>query len=413
MTSMRRTTPFETTHHPAQVDQPWGLYPSMLIALSVTLFGLQTTRCLAEPAEVKRTSFLYAEPVGVSRALGQIQAGAIVDTTGGRYGPWIEVRVKTGPSGWMQSLDLIGTSSSGTAPNLPVALTAPAAVLAKGAPPSAALEASLVSAGTPGMSELVRAGTFAVSTDTARGFGFSGGLELIKLPRAARRVATNHELTAPIEPTIALEKTMGQSFAIKQLAGRTLSADIAVQHYINLLGRWLSAESARPDMEWTFAVVDDGGFDAFSAPGGYVFVTQGLFDRVENEAELAGILAHEIAMVAGRFHLRGGLINTPVSADQLEADILATELCARTGIEANGLKALLNRLSEKGWFQKGPFQPLISRTPDPKARLAHLQEVMGSRMDSLEVSPTRRIPDRLNELKTQSLEASASAAKTQ
>src|SRR5690606_3960446 len=59
----------------------------------------------------------------------------------------------------------------------------------------------------------------------------------------------------------------------------------------------------RPQLAWTFGVLDDPGFNAFAAPGGYVFVTKGLVDRVD-EAELAGILAHEISHVTGRHHLQ-------------------------------------------------------------------------------------------------------------
>ena len=62
-------------------------------------------------------------------------------------------------------------------------------------------------------------------------------------------------------------------------------------------------QSGRPQLPWTFGVLDDPGFNAFAAPGGYVFVTKGLVDRVD-EAELAGILAHEITHVTERHHLQ-------------------------------------------------------------------------------------------------------------
>lgn len=414
------------------LPKPLSLRPPLQIPVQTCVLGarlgltigaallvcLATPLSQAAPVQLLRATNLYSDPVGVSRVLGQINAGAVVDTTGGRYGPWVEVRVKTGPAGWVQALDLAMPDSGGTAPPLPasMAVATSQATTASDARPvaaSAAMDAAMVSANTPGMNELVRASTFAVSTETARAFGFSGGLELVKLPRAARRTPANVVQTPPIEPTNALKKTMGQSFAAKLLAGRTLVTDVAVQHYINLLGRWLSAESTRPDLDWTFAVVNDTGFNAFSAPGGYVFVTQGLLERVESEAELAGILAHEIVMVAGRFHLRGGVIDTPGLPDQLEADVLATELCARTGLEANGLSVLLKRLADRGWFQKGPYQPMIASVPDAKTRLAHISDGIEGRFDNLEVAPTRRIPDRLAELKTQLMDKVPRAAAPQ
>ena len=51
-------------------------------------------------------------------------------------------------------------------------------------------------------------------------------------------------------------------------------------------------------------MLDDPGFNAFAAPGGYVFVTKGLVERVADEAELAGILAHEITHVRSKHHLQ-------------------------------------------------------------------------------------------------------------
>ena len=386
----------------------WRLWAATGVTL---LSSLLAPLSLAEPVELVRQSSLYLEPVSVSRILGLVNAGAVVDTTGGRYGPWVHIRVSSGPTGWVQALDLALPASAGVAPALPEAVTALRIPPRKDAPPTAVMDAALLNANTPGMDQLVQAATFAQSTEKAREFGFSGGLGLVKLPRATRRTPGNAGQPPPIEPAMALEKTMGQSFAAKRLAGRTLVTDVATQHYINLLGRWLSTESSRPDVEWTFAVINDHGFDAFSAPGGYVFVTQGLLERVENEAELAGVLAHEIVMVAERYHLRGGVLDTPGLPDQLEADVLATELCARTGIEAYGLRGLLKRLAEVGMFSKSPFEPMIEHQPAPEARLAHLVTVIQDRFDNLEVAPARRIPDRLAELKTRSLDASPRAAR--
>lgn len=71
----------------------------------------------------------------------------------------------------------------------------------------------------------------------------------------------------------------------------------------NWARRWISLQSARPHLPWTFVVLDDKGYNAFAAPGGYVFVTKGLIDSCADEAELAGILAHEITHVTAKHHL--------------------------------------------------------------------------------------------------------------
>lgn len=68
--------------------------------------------------------------------------------------------------------------------------------------------------------------------------------------------------------------------------------------YLALLGRGLAGYSSRPALPWTFLVLDADEVRSFSAPGGYVWVTTGLLRAVEDEAQLAGVLAHEISHVA-------------------------------------------------------------------------------------------------------------------
>ena len=96
---------------------------------------------------------------------------------------------------------------------------------------------------------------------------------------------------------------MGQDFAATLLGAKPLVADPRLQRYVNALGRWLALQTERPDLPWTFGVLDDPGFNAFATPGGYIFVTKGLVMRMHNEAELAGVLAHEIGHVLRKHHL--------------------------------------------------------------------------------------------------------------
>jgi hypothetical protein len=73
---------------------------------------------------------------------------------------------------------------------------------------------------------------------------------------------------------------------------------------LDRIGKGLAAYSTRPDIDWTFVVLDSPTPNAFSAPGGYVFVTTALLKRMQNEAQLAGVLAHEIGHVTGRHALK-------------------------------------------------------------------------------------------------------------
>lgn len=72
------------------------------------------------------------------------------------------------------------------------------------------------------------------------------------------------------------------------------------QAYVNEVGQKLAALSERPDLTWTFTVVNDMDVNAFALPGGYVYVTRGLLALASDEAELAGVLSHEIGHVTAR-----------------------------------------------------------------------------------------------------------------
>lgn len=67
--------------------------------------------------------------------------------------------------------------------------------------------------------------------------------------------------------------------------------------YLSVVGKNLARYSARPDLPWTFAVIENDTLNAYSAPGGYVILTSGLMRKMTNEGQLAGVLAHEIGHV--------------------------------------------------------------------------------------------------------------------
>lgn len=73
-----------------------------------------------------------------------------------------------------------------------------------------------------------------------------------------------------------------------------------VQAYVQRIGQGLAAASERPDLPWTFRVVDDPSVNAFALPGGFIYVTRGIMTHLTNEAELAAVLGHEIGHVTAR-----------------------------------------------------------------------------------------------------------------
>ena len=76
--------------------------------------------------------------------------------------------------------------------------------------------------------------------------------------------------------------------------------DEALQEYVAAVGNRLAAVSHRPDLPWQFAVIDSPVVNAFAAPGGYIYLTRGLLAYLNDEAELAGVLGHEIGHVTAR-----------------------------------------------------------------------------------------------------------------
>ncbi len=78
----------------------------------------------------------------------------------------------------------------------------------------------------------------------------------------------------------------------------------AVSAHVAVVGKNLAHYSSRPDLPWVFGVLESETPQAFSTPGGYVFVTTALLKKMTNEAQLAGVLAHEIAHVVQKHMLR-------------------------------------------------------------------------------------------------------------
>ena len=229
------------------------------------------------------------------------------------------------------------------------------------------------------------------------------------------------------------EIEIGRQLAAVLLGSKPLHPDLALQRYVNQLGRWISLQSSRPQLPWTFGVLDDPGFNAFAAPGGYVFVTKGLVDGVADEAELAGILAHEITHVTGKHHLqamaksaRAGLLTQAIGSqvkgqlagavsaqflslgrdlysrgldqgDEFEADRNGVALAARAGFDPYGLVAVLQQLRTAT-----PDNPLfalsLSTHPPAQQRLDLLEQAMGNRMDGLSGQGAITVAQRMERL---------------
>lgn len=101
----------------------------------------------------------------------------------------------------------------------------------------------------------------------------------------------------------ALEKEGHKAYE-EILQGAPIYQDEKLVNYVKALGQKIVAVSSKPDAEFTFDVIDDETINAFALPGGYIFIHRGLIGYLNSEAELAAVLAHEVAHVTRRHHSR-------------------------------------------------------------------------------------------------------------
>ncbi|NDP48995.1 MAG: M48 family metalloprotease [Sulfuriferula multivorans] len=208
----------------------------------------------------------------------------------------------------------------------------------------------------------------------------------------------------------------------KQISGNLLGAvplvqDDALQRYVNLVGNWVAMQAGRKNTTWHFGVLETEDINAFAAPGGYIFLTKGLYRRLNNEAELAGVLGHEIAHVTLKHHLKvlkkssliGALGQAASSkakgSDQVvqnligngaeimargldkeaefEADRVGIVFAARAGYDPWGLPNVLQDMAALP--AKDNRTSLLYKThPHPGDRLAELGEAVGGHLDGFE-----------------------------
>lgn len=219
------------------------------------------------------------------------------------------------------------------------------------------------------------------------------------------------------------EIQLGEELSAGLLGAVKLVNDSQVHSYVNQLGRWLAEQTSRRKKKWPwrFGVLDTDAVNAFAAPGGHVFVTRGLVVLLENEAELAGVLAHEIGHVLKKHHLNALQKNTQGEvfqdllvksseknraaiekltgagmqlfarglerADEYEADLLGVVIAARAGYDPYALLNVLTTIDSLD-----PHNPnlalMFSTHPPTGERLARLDRAMDGKMDKYATQAT-------------------------
>jgi predicted Zn-dependent protease len=211
------------------------------------------------------------------------------------------------------------------------------------------------------------------------------------------------------------EVAIGRQIAGNLLGAAPLVKNKPLQQYVNNVGRWVASQSERPDLAWHFGVIDSNDINAFAAPGGYIFITGGLYRMLHDEAELAGVLAHEIGHVIKKHHLKilqqsqlvdlgGKLLSKQLGSNEkitnligsgaeivsrsldknaeFEADRLAVVLSARAGYNAYGLPQVLQEIGHSSAGDDS-VALLFKTHPHPDERIAKLGDAMDSRFDKI------------------------------
>ena len=149
-----------------------------------------------------------------------------------------------------------------------------------------------------------------------------GGLINKALDTGKKLQEANREFT-PEE-----EVQLGEGIASGFLGAVPLHPDANLQRYVNRVGRWIASNSERPDLPWSFGVIDTETINAFALPGGTVLVSHGLMKRLQSESELAGVLGHEIAHVVKKHQLNA--IQSSASTN-IWTDLAKDEAASRAG----------------------------------------------------------------------------------
>ena len=175
------------------------------------------------------------------------------------------------------------------------------------------------------------------------------------------------------------ERQIGRDAAASLAAKYGIYDDAGLTRYVNLVGLTLARKAQRKDVRWRFAVLNTSVVNAYSTPGGYVFITKGLLKLCQDESELAGVLAHEIQHVDRnhgvnavklQFAAKGvseltnenhqmatgiilGIFQNGYGKDkELEADKYGVLLAAKVGYDPKGLPRALKIQHENAGDEK-------------------------------------------------------------
>jgi hypothetical protein len=389
----------------------------------------------AEVGAVVRKSAIdvHSEPKFESSKLTRLERDATV-TIGAQHGLWYELKLPDGKSGFVRVNDVRvnygkaednsasmraltgGTSGAGrvtetagvrgidesdlkSAAHNQAELDAmngnrveePAATAYAGEHAWQATRVAFDGEAKPRMSEpstSASSGSTSAAVQGASGFMGALGQKVSSALGTAKKVAPK-----PEQQIAAEELALGPQIAGRVLGARPLWSDAPAQQRVNLVGRWVASQTSRPELPWTFGVIDTPEINAFAAPGGYVMVTRGLYELLSSDSELAAVLGHEISHCVERDHYNvirkqelAALGKETVSGQIAYSGIQAQDY-ARRYVEEHGATIMLTSLDRQAEYRadKAAEIYLARSGMNPMALYAVLQKMtaLGSASPSL------------------------------
>ena len=152
---------------------------------------------------------------------------------------------------------------------------------------------------------------------------------------AACGTTTVNPVSGRAERTVMDEQTEiaeGRKEHEQVLAEYGALANPKLQAYVNELGQRLAKQSHRSNLQWTFTVLDSPDINAFALPGGYVYVTRGIMAYLNDEAELAGVMGHEIGHVTARHSAQRATSQANANIGVIAATVLGVLVEGVTGV---------------------------------------------------------------------------------
>ena len=239
----------------------------------------------------------------------------------------------------------------------------------------------------------------------------------------ARAIGASDDLTSAMKPIGFEEETsIGGAVALQAVSRfGGLDPDERLQRYVATVGNAVAMYSDRAGIPYHFAVLASKEPNAFACPGGYVFVTRGLIDMTDDEAELGGVLGHEIAhvsekhalavirrskIIAGTAEVSAAYLNAnPAVFDklvdetsktlfekgldrskELDADRIGVDFARRVGYDPAGLRDFLKKLEAR----QGDAKTLAKTHPPAAQRVAELDALLAKQ----KTTGGARLPER-------------------